>query len=97
MHLPRHGKRTSFFAGAKTWIIIRPYIIYNTERLQLGAIEKDIWLCRALHGKSIPLPKDVDRAIAALIGNNGALQEAINLDGTEHMTWGEFRIYILML
>ena len=43
----------------KNWTIIRPYITYNVERLQLGAIEKDIWLHRALHDRSIPLPKDV--------------------------------------
>lgn len=95
----------------KNWTIIRPYITYNVERLQLGAIEKDIWLHRALHDRSIPLPKDVAThqttmtyggdvaaAIAALIGNKRSLGEIFNLTGTEHMTWSEvLDIYLAVL
>lgn len=89
-----------FHSVQKNWTIIRPYITYNVERLQLGAIEKDIWLYRALHGRSIVLPKDVAShqttmtyggdvaaAIAGLIGNKKAYGEAFHLTGTEHMAW----------
>ena len=95
----------------KNWTIIRPYITYNVERLQLGAVEKDIWLYRALHGRSIPFPKDiavhqttmtyggdVAAAIVALIGNTGAFGEIFNLTGTEHMSWSEvLDIYLAVL
>ena len=40
-------------SGKKNWTIIRPYITYNVERLQLGVYEKENWLYRALHGRSI--------------------------------------------
>lgn len=91
-----------FESGRKNWTIIRPYITYNVERLQLGAIEKDLWLYRALHGRSIVLPKDVAThqttmtyggdvavAIADLIGSEKALGEAFHLTGKEHKRWSE--------
>lgn len=89
-----------FASKCKNWTIIRPYITYNVERLQLGGAEKDLWLYRALHGRSILLPKDVAAhqttmtfgrdvaaAIAALIGNDRAQGEAFHLTGSEHMAW----------
>lgn len=91
-----------FFSKQRNWTIIRPYITYNVERLQLGGIEKDVWLYRALHGRSIPLPQnialhqttmtyggDVALAIVKLIGNPKALREVFHLTGNEHMTWSE--------
>lgn len=48
-----------FDSGALNWTVIRPYITYNIERLQLGTIEKNIWLWRALHGSNVSLPKDL--------------------------------------
>ena len=94
--------------GKRNWTIIRPYITYNTERIQLGGFEKDIWLRRALGGRSIPLPKDVANcqttltyggdvaaAIAALIRNERAYGEVFNLTGTEHMIWSDVaKIYL---
>lgn len=91
-----------FHSGQDNWTIIRPYITYNVERLQLGAIEKDLWLYRALHGRSIPFPKDIANcqttmtygadvalAIAGLIGNKKASGEAFHITGTEHMAWSD--------
>jgi nucleoside-diphosphate-sugar epimerase len=100
-----------FDGNQKNWTIIRPYITYNVERLQLGAIEKDLWLYRAWHGRSIPLPKDVAvhqttmtyggdvaLAIAGLIGNKKAFGEAFHLTGTEHMAWSAvLDIYLKVL
>ena len=86
----------------KNWTIIRPYITYSPKRLQLGFLEKEVWLYRAIHGRSIPLPQDVARrqttmtdgrdvanAIAALIGKKETLGEIFNLTGIEHMAWNE--------
>lgn len=37
-------------SGHKNWTIIRPYITYSSERLQLGFWEKEAWLQRAIRG-----------------------------------------------
>ncbi len=89
-----------FSSGENNWTIIRPYITYNNERLQLGAMEKEKWLYRALHGKSILFSKDiaeqtttmtygydVAKAIAQLIGNKQALGRAIQITGWDSMKW----------
>ena len=89
-----------FTSTNKNWTIIRPYITYNIERLQLATLEKDIWLRRALEGHKILLPQDVAvhkttmtydddvaRAISLLIGNEKAKAEAVHLTSTEPMTW----------
>ena len=41
------------------WLILRPYITFNKDRLQLGAYEKEDWLYRGLQRKSIPLPLEL--------------------------------------
>ena len=46
-------------ASRKNWTIIRPYITYGEKRLQLGTLEKESWLYRALHGRSIVFPKEL--------------------------------------
>lgn len=38
-------------SGFNNFTIIRPYITYYNNRLQLGVFEKEIWLQRALDGK----------------------------------------------
>ena len=37
-------------SGKNNWTIIRPYITYSESRLQLGVLEKEAWLYRALKG-----------------------------------------------
>lgn len=89
-------------SGRNNWTIIRPYISYNDERLQLGVFEKEIWLWRALNGRSIPLPqdvaaktttmtysKDVAKMIQLTIGNTKSCREVYHLTGNQHMTWKE--------
>ncbi len=84
----------------KNWTIIRPYITYNSERLQLGHLEKEYWLYRALEGKSIVffndyLDKyttmthgyDVARVIIKLLGNKRALGEVIHIANDNSITW----------
>ncbi len=84
------------------WTIIRPYITYSNERLQLGIYEKEEWLFRALNGKPIVFSedisekyttltsgKDVSDAVVMLIGNEKAYGEIYNITGNQSMTWGE--------
>lgn len=89
------------------WTIIRPYITYNVERLQLGALEKDIWLKRALSLESVPFPTDISRCyttltyardvaycIFKLIDNDKALGECFNITTSENVQWKKiFDIY----
>ena len=70
---------------AANWTIIRPYITYSNERLQLGTYEKERWLWRALKGRPVVFSRDVGEkfttltwgkdvafAIAALAGKKNA-------------------------
>lgn len=43
----------------KNWSIVRPYITFGPDRLQLGIYEKELWLYRALKGKPIVFPKEL--------------------------------------
>lgn len=92
----------------KNWTIIRPYITYNVERLQLGAYEKENWLYRALHGRSIVFNRDVaDRfttltygydvalRIADIIGKEKALGEIMHITTSETKKWKDIlNIYL---
>lgn len=89
-------------SGKTNWTIIRPYITYNTYRLQLGVYEKEDWLRRALAGKTIVFPKDIAQrrtsltfgpdvagALVTLIGNERAYGQAFHITTEENHTWGE--------
>ncbi|WP_300572694.1 NAD-dependent epimerase/dehydratase family protein [Phenylobacterium sp.] len=89
-------------SGQNNWTIIRPYITFGEGRLQLGTLEKEGWLHRALQGRSIVFSDalmgkwttmtegaDVARMIAGLMGNPAALGEEYNLAGSQAMTWGD--------
>jgi nucleoside-diphosphate-sugar epimerase len=84
----------------RNWTIIRPYITYNVERLQLGAYEKENWLYRALHGRSIIFNKDIANKfttltygydvalrIADIIGKEKALGEIMHITTFETKKW----------
>lgn len=86
----------------KNWTIIRPYITYNTERLQFGVLEKEDWLYRGVHGRTIVTAKDIQTkrttltsgkdvamAMAALIGNKKAQGEAFHITTDDSLTWYE--------
>lgn len=88
-------------SGRKNWTIIRPYITYSEKRLQLGVLEKEEWLYRALHGKTIVFSSDiyskqttltygldVSRGIQSIIGNLSALGEIFHITSKESYTWG---------
>lgn len=86
----------------KNWTIIRPSVTYNSHRLQLGALEKEQWLYRALHGRSIVFSydvadkltamthgDDVAKSIASLIDKQEALGRSFNIASEESLTWNE--------
>lgn len=88
-------------SGHRNWTIIRPYITYNDQRLQLGVYEKENWLYRALHGRTIVMPadiaakktsltygSDVAAVVASFIGNEKTFGQAFHIVNPETMTWG---------
>ncbi len=89
-------------SGKTNWTIIRPYITYSNQRLQLGVYEKELWLYRALYGKTIVFPKaisgkyttmtfgaDVAMGISKLIGNEKAMGEAFHITTDRAIRWRE--------
>lgn len=86
----------------KNWTIIRPYITFSEERLQLGVLEKESWLFRALHGKKILFSedvadkyttltygRDVARGIAAVLNEKEAYGQAFHITQSKTYTWRE--------
>lgn len=84
----------------KNWTIIRPYITYGEERMQLGVYEKEGWLYRALHDRSIVFSRDiancittlsysydVARCIKELLGKDTALGETYHITTAESIEW----------
>ena len=98
-----------FQAKRKNWTIIRPYVTYNTERLQLGVLEKEEWLYRAVHGRSIVFTNDIADKITSLTYGLDTAERIVKLaeagdvaDGQvyhiateEKITWNEiFLLYV---
>lgn len=84
----------------KNWTIIRPYITYSNIRLQLGVLEKEDWLYRALYGHKVVFPidlidkrttlthgYDVARSIQSLIGQENALSNVFHITQDDTITW----------
>lgn len=55
------------------WIILRPYLTYNTYRLQLGVYEKEQWLKRAIAGRTILFPEDMAEKYTTLTHANDVI------------------------
>lgn len=95
----------------KNWTIIRPYITYGDYRLQLGVLEKEDWLYRALQGKTIVTSKDiqskyttltfgedVSRGILSILGKPGAQGEAFHITANDAISWSDvLETYITVL
>jgi nucleoside-diphosphate-sugar epimerase len=95
----------------KNWTIIRPYITYSEERLQLGVLEKEDWLYRVLRGQTLVFSRDiaskvttltygfdVAKGIKAIIGEKSALGQIFHITSDENHTWQEiFDLYIKIL
>lgn len=89
-------------SGRNNWTIIRPSITYNDYRLQLGVMEKEDFVYRALHGRTIVFSHDLEnkvttmthgndvaRGIAAIIGREEALGETYHITSPQSLTWGQ--------
>lgn len=53
-------------SGLSNWTIIRPYITYSEDRLQLGVLEKEEWLYRAMKGRTIIFDESVKDKLTTL-------------------------------
>ncbi len=82
------------------WTIIRPYITYNENRLQLGVMEKESWLYRALKGRTIIFSediaahtttmtygRDVAQGIAAILGKEQAFGNIFHITQPQSLKW----------
>ena len=98
-------------SGYENYTIIRPSITYNTYRLQLGVLEKENWLYRAIHGRSIVFSDDVNtkittmtfgddvaKGIASIVGQKDAIGEAFHVTSTQSLPWSDvLNIYLDVL
>lgn len=84
------------------WTIIRPYVTYAENRLQLGILEKERWLFRALNNKTILFASDINsrtttftygldvaKGIFAILGKEDAYGEAYHITSNQTITWND--------
>ena len=98
-------------SGNNSWTIIRPYITYSEQRLQLGVLEKEEWLYRALKGRTIVFSEDiasklttltygldVANTISELIGQPYSCGEVYHITQRNAVSWNEIlEIYLRVL
>lgn len=98
-------------SGSTNWTIIRPYITYSEQRLQLGVLEKEGWLYRALKGRTIVFSEDIASkittltygldvagAMGAIIGMPRALGEIYHITQRDAAKWREvLAVYLVVL
>ena len=84
----------------RNWTIIRPYITFSNKRLQLGNWEKENFIFRCLHGRSIVLSEDialkettftygldVANAILSILNSKQSKGEIYHITTDETLTW----------
>lgn len=95
----------------QNWTIVRPYITYSEKRLQLGTLEKEDWLYRALKGRTIVFSDDIKNhlttltygfdvanGIANLINEKSTLGETYHITNGKAVDWNEIlNIYLDIL
>lgn len=87
-------------SGRNNYTIIRPGITYGTYRMQLGVLEKEEWLYRALEGKPIMISECIARkyttmtfnedsalCLFKLVGNPKAHGEIFNITTDKFIKW----------
>ncbi len=92
----------------KNWTILRPAITYSKERFQLGTMEANEFLKRALKGKAVIFPKqmlskqatmswagDVAKLMSKMVLNEKAMRETFTVSTSEHHTWNEIMNYYI--
>lgn len=86
----------------KNWTIIRPYLTFSKNRLQLGVMEKEHWLIPALNKRTIVFSKDiaqhyttmtdgkvVAKCITAILFRTEAYGEIFHVASSETHRWSE--------
>ena len=89
-------------SGLKNWTILRPYITFGENRLQLGVMEKEMWLIPALNNRPIVFSKDIAtcyttmtdgyvlaQSIIALMDNDAAKGEIFHVTSEYSYKWSE--------
>ena len=84
------------------WTVVRPAITYSKNRFQLGTMEANEFLHRALNGKEVIFPRemldkkttmswagDVAEMIARIVGNPKAFRQTYTVATAENHTWQE--------
>lgn len=95
-------------SGKSNWTIIRPYITYSEIRLQLGFQEKELWLYRMLHSRTIVFSKDIGehyttltwggdvaKVLVRIIGNKEALGQIYHITNSIPVKWDDVLKYYL--
>ena len=80
------------YSGRTNWTIVRPYITYSENRLQLGVLEKEDWLYRALQGRTIVFSKDICSKLTTLTYSNDVANCIFNLIGNKRSFGETFHI-----
>lgn len=98
-------------SNLNNWTIVRPTVTYSKKRFQLGALEADAWVPRALAGMKVPIVRemlerkttmtwggDVAHMIARLCANERAFGEDFNVCTSESVSWNSVaKIYMSYL
>lgn len=98
-------------SGFPNYTIIRPYMTYFSNRLDLGFYPKELWLKRVMNGHKVLFPRtllnkrttltygnDVAKGIASIIGKNHAFGRIFHITNNNSLTWKEvLDIYITAL
>ena len=93
-------------SGRKNWTIIRPAITYSKDRFQLGTMEAQDFIKRAIEGKTVIFPEqmldkqatlswagDVSKMMSRMILNEKTFGETYTVSTSEHHTWKEVMEY----
>ena len=86
----------------KNWTIVRPYITFGENRFQLGCMEKEGWLYRALQGRSVVFSHDINNkytamtsgdevasAIATLLNKSEAMGQIYQIASGKSIRWSD--------
>lgn len=98
-------------AEERNWTIIRPYITYSENRFQLGVLEKEEWLYRAMKGRTIVFSAemmqrfttltygfDVAKGIARAAGNSASFGNTYHITGNNPAKWEQvLSVYLSLL
>lgn len=72
-----------FESQRSNWTIIRPYITFSETRLQLGVLEKEDWLFRALKGRTVVFSREISERTTTLTYGRDVAEAILLLCGVE--------------